>query len=634
MRDNDDHAELTGTEHHDHAGHVHNHSLAHISLGKWAARVVVGLLVVIGVGVVIGLIVLWPSQLRVNIQGGPQSPTLHKGTVAEQMVGDCDFTPTGNGMVSETEVHPVLKPDGGCLNSSVQITDGPDAGKWTQFSIGTQRVNISAMPGQSPSGGGSGVDTARPATPGTGQPDLKPGTKIMISENGGGVAGSPTNYAFYDYARGVSLWVWGLVFAVVIVAVAHWRGLRALLGLALSGLVIVFFALPSILDGHSAVWVAMVASSVILYVVLYLAHGVSLRTSAALLGTLSALAVCALLAWLAVDTTKVTGLSSDDATNLQAYASTVSTSGVLLAGFVIGALGVLNDVTITQASTTFELAKLSPKSSRRRTFLSAMRVGRDHIASTVYTLVFAYVGTALPLLLLFTIASRPLGQVLTSDSVAIELVRAFVGGIGLALSVPLTTAIATLLAKPTRAAVSEAAAKRYSDSHPDSDPSEIRVRTPRAAAKRAQPATTTARTTATAAKATGAKTSGTKTTAAKNTAAQAGARPAQKPQPERAAQQPTQQSAALGPERPRPQPQAEPETGRFPTGPAGPPPRAAPEAAGPRRSRSAARGPAAAAPASRRAPRRTGLTAELRSRTPGFHGVRDRRSDGLSPAGS
>ncbi|BDH55407.1 YibE/F family protein [Tsukamurella sp. PLM1] len=306
-----------------------------------------------------------------------------------------------------------------------------------------------------------------------------------MSFNGGGVAGSPANYAFYDYARGMSLWVWGLVFAAVVIAVAQWRGLRALLGLALSGVVIVLFALPSILDGNSAVWVALVASAVILYVVLYLAHGVSLRTSAALLGTLCSLAVCGVLAWLATITTQVTGLSSEDATNLQAYASTVSTSGVLLAGFVIGALGVLNDVTITQASATFELAKLSPKSSRRRTFLSAMRVGRDHIASTVYTLVFAYVGTALPLLLLFSIAGRPLGQVLTSDSVAIELVRAFVGGIGLALSVPLTTAIATLLAKPKRAAVSAEAAARYSQSHPDTDPSEIRVRERHAAARTA-----------------------------------------------------------------------------------------------------------------------------------------------------
>ena len=114
------------------------------------------------------------------------------------------------------------------------------------------------------------------------------------------------------------------------------------------------------------------------------------------------------------------------------------------AGFIIGALGVLNDVTITQASATFELAAAG-EPSRLATFRAAMRVGRDHIASTVYTLVFAYAGSALPLLLLFSVASQPFGSLLTTDQVAIELARAFVGGIAIALSVPLTTAVAASL---------------------------------------------------------------------------------------------------------------------------------------------------------------------------------------------
>jgi uncharacterized membrane protein len=456
---------------------VHTHNLSSVALGRLASRVVVGALAVIGIAVVIGVVLLWPAQLRVTVPGAPAPAPTFTAVIAEQMVGDCDYTPAGNGAVTVDKPTLTADPDGGCLNSSAQLTSGPDDGKWVRFSIGTQRVTVSSNPGQA-TGSTTGVDLSRPATPGTGQPDLSPGTKIKVSQNS---AAGPGGYTFVDYARGVSLWVWGLLFAAVVIAVALWRGLRALIGLALSGLVIMVFALPSILEGHSAVWVALVGSAVILYIVLYLAHGVSLRTSAALLGTLTALAASALLSWLAVLTTKVTGLSSDDATNLQAYASELSISGVLLAGFVIGALGVLNDVTITQASAVFELAALSPKSSRRRTFLSAMRVGRDHIASTVYTLVFAYVGSALPLLLLFSIAGRPLGQVLTSDTVAVELARSFVGGIGLALSVPLTTAIAVLLAKPTRGTVSQAAADRYVESHPDRDPAEIRVRPPRPA---------------------------------------------------------------------------------------------------------------------------------------------------------
>jgi hypothetical protein len=118
-----------------------------------------------------------------------------------------------------------------------------------------------------------------------------------------------------------------------------------------------------------------------------------------------------------------------------AYLGNVSITGLLLAGFVTGSLGVLNDVTVRQASTVFELAELEG-SSRRAIFLGAMRVGRDHIASTVYTLVLAFAGSALPLLLMFSVANRSLGDVLTSESVAIEIARSGVGGIALALSVP------------------------------------------------------------------------------------------------------------------------------------------------------------------------------------------------------
>lgn len=143
----------------------------------------------------------------------------------------------------------------------------------------------------------------------------------------------------------------------------------------------------------------------------------------------------------------LTGLSGDQITNLQVYQGSISIDGLLLAGFIIGTLGVLNDVTITQASTAFELAAAG-EPSRVATFRGAMRVGRDHIASTVYTLVFAYAGSALPLLLLFSVAQQPFASLLTTDAVAVELARSFVGGIAIALSVPLTTVIAAALARP------------------------------------------------------------------------------------------------------------------------------------------------------------------------------------------
>jgi uncharacterized membrane protein len=220
--------------------------------------------------------------------------------------------------------------------------------------------------------------------------------------------------------------------------------------------VLVGFLLPALRDGASAVPVALVASAAILYVVIYLAHGVSLRTSAALLGTLISMLLAALLSWAAIGFTHLTGLSEEQNNDVAAYMGDVSITGLLLAGFIIGSLGVLNDVTVTQASTVFELAAISQRDqslerSRRTIFLGAMRVGRDHIASTVYTLVLAYAGSSLPLLLLFSVSNRSLTDVLTSEGVAIEIARSAVGGIALALSVPLTTAIATLLAtsRPT-----------------------------------------------------------------------------------------------------------------------------------------------------------------------------------------
>ena len=249
------------------------------------------------------------------------------------------------------------------------------------------------------------------------------------------------------------------VFALVIVAVARWRGLLAMVGIVVAFLVLVIFLLPALRDGAPAVPVALVASAVILYVVIYLAHGVSLRTSAALLGTLTSLLLAALLSWAAIGLAHLTGLSEEQNNQVTAYMGNVSITGLLLAGFIIGSLGVLNDVTVTQASTVFELAAVVDQKSRRTIFLGAMRVGRDHIASTVYTLVLAYAGSSLPLLLLFTVANRSLGDVLTSESVAIEIARSAVGGIALALSVPLTTAIATVLATPGVATTSRQATR-------------------------------------------------------------------------------------------------------------------------------------------------------------------------------
>ena len=296
------------------------------------------------------------------------------------------------------------------------------------------------------SGPNEGANTLLEFSGGAGQPQLAVGDQIRITRQVDPTG--TTTYSFYDYERTWPLAGLAVAFAVVVVAVARWRGLRALIGIVVAFVVLVVFMLPALRDGTAAIPVALVASAVILYAVIYLAHGVSLRTSAALLGTLASLLLAAVLSWAAIELTHLTGLSEEENNAVATYLGNVSITGLLLAGFIVGSLGVLNDVTVTQASTAFELAAIEG-TSRRAVFVGAMRVGRDHIASTVYTLVLAYAGSALPLLLLFSVANRSLGDVLTSESVAIEIARSAVGGIALALSVPLTTAIAAMLATPS-----------------------------------------------------------------------------------------------------------------------------------------------------------------------------------------
>ena len=406
--------------------HPHSHSLSSgpSPLSPLPARIVVGLLAAIGIAVLVGAVWLWPSRQHVDIpmpfqnaSGGAVST--QGGHVLSSRLGDCGSPSAGQ--VLTTAPLPAIAGAGRCVLTMVAIDSGPNAGATTLLEF----------------------------SPGPGQPELATGDHIRVIRSVD--AQGTTTYAFYDFERGWPLVVLAIAFAVVIVAVARWRGLRALVGIVVAFAVLVVFLLPALRDGAPAIPVALVAAAAILYAVIYLAHGVSLRTSAALLGTLASLLLATGLSWAAIEFARLTGLSDEQNGQVAAYLGNVSIKGLLLAGFIIGSLGVLNDVTVTQASTVFELAQLGgadSQASRRAIFVGAIRVGRDHIASTVYTLVLAYAGSSLPLLLLFSVANRSLGDVLISESVAIELVRSAVGGIALALSVPLTTAIAAVLAKP------------------------------------------------------------------------------------------------------------------------------------------------------------------------------------------
>jgi uncharacterized membrane protein len=290
---------------------------------------------------------------------------------------------------------------------------------------------------------------------------VKPGDQIRylnLSNAQGASAsqGSPA-FIFVDFVRTLPIVLLALLYAAVVIAVARWRGLRALIGLVGAYFVLAGFMLPGLVEGKPPLLLALVGSTVIMIGVLYFAHGFSARTSTALLGTMFGLGITALLAAWATGAANLAGVGNHEATTLVNTSTNISISGVILCGLIISGLGVLNDVTITQSSAVWELYELAPGSSARKLFTSAMRIGRDHIASTVYTIAFAYAGAALPILIIVMLYDRPLADTLTSAELSEEVIRTLVGSIGLVLAIPVTTLIAVLVVKATGARAVEPA---------------------------------------------------------------------------------------------------------------------------------------------------------------------------------
>ena len=256
----------------------------------------------------------------------------------------------------------------------------------------------------------------------------------------------PTSYSIQDVERGRPLLILAALFVGAVIAFGRWQGVRSLIGLGLSFVVIVSFVVPAILHGHSPVTVAVTGAMAIMLISLYLSHGTGPKTTAAVVGTALALGLTALLAIAFVAAASLTGLTSEDALDANFVAGGLSLRGLLLAGIIIGGLGVLDDVTMSQASLVTELHQANPTAGLAALVGGALRVGRDHIAATVNTLFLAYAGAALPLLIFFVTGQDSLGTVATSETVAIEIVRALCGSVGLIAAVPLTTVLAALLA--------------------------------------------------------------------------------------------------------------------------------------------------------------------------------------------
>jgi uncharacterized membrane protein len=278
------------------------------------------------------------------------------------------------------------------------------------------------------------------------KPTVDVGDPVVLTRNP--AAPPEFRYNFFDFQRETPLLVLALLFVVAVLAFARWQGLRAMGGIVVSFAVLLVFLLPSLLRGNPALPVALAATVLIAFAALYLAHGVTTATTVALAGTLVSLALVAVLALVFVEATRLTGLSGDEAQILRISAEAVDLRGLLIAGIVVGALGVLDDVTVTQVSAVAALRRANPDLNRRQLYRTALRIGRDHIASTVNTLVLAYAGASLPLLLLYLESDQPWLRVTTGELVAVEIVRTLVGSIGLIFAVPVTTALAAALLSP------------------------------------------------------------------------------------------------------------------------------------------------------------------------------------------
>lgn len=250
-------------------------------------------------------------------------------------------------------------------------------------------------------------------------------------------------YLITDFVRRDSLWVLAVIFAVLTILVGKWKGVMSILGMVFTFVVVFVYLLPQLSAGANPILVATVASIMIIPVSFYMAHGVSQKTTVAIVSSVIALLVTTVLSMMFISLGRLTGLSSEEAGMFLVQRSgNFDMKGLLLCGIIIGTLGVLDDITVAQAAVVNELVKSSEKVKRNVVYKQAMNVGRDHISSMVNTLVLAYAGASLPLLLIFINNPHSFSEIINYEFMAEEIIRTLVGSIGLILAVPITTFIA------------------------------------------------------------------------------------------------------------------------------------------------------------------------------------------------
>ncbi|MFD0394000.1 YibE/F family protein [Streptomyces nogalater] len=419
-------------------GHAHGHSHSHshgpaAPVSQHLRKVIAAILVPFTAAVLVGLVVLWPGQAPAHKRTGVGfDRQTQQATVTRVVELSCasanasGVPPTGDTSTAEGS-SAQQQADGTCKKATIRVDTGKDKGRTF-----TEIV----------------------------QPDqtrqLHQGEQVVVAYEPS--APKDLQYAVTDVNRKFPMTLLAGIFAVAVVLVGRLRGVMALVALAVSFLVLTLFILPAILQGSNPLLVAVIGSSAIMLIALYLCHGLSARTSVAVLGTLISLALIGVLGSLFIGWAALTGNTDDNTGLIHGLYPSIDMSGLLLAGVIIGSLGVLDDVTVTQTSAVWELHEANPSMGWRGLYRAGIRIGRDHIASVVNTLVLAYAGAALPLLLLFSIAQSSVGTVANSELVAEEIVRTLVGSIGLVASVPVTTALAALVVSADRTAPNAGAA--------------------------------------------------------------------------------------------------------------------------------------------------------------------------------
>ncbi|GHJ44098.1 hypothetical protein Cs7R123_14400 [Catellatospora sp. TT07R-123] len=390
-------------------GHSHTHGSQPVAVTRRATRLTLVALIPAALLTLVGLVLLWPGAIKAEPWTGPPQ---FEGVVQAVHQVDCATLPQPPAQTPDQTGPPV------CGEVTVRLTVGPDSG--------------------------TDVTTAIPAGPGA--PKVSAGDQVYVIRTDDSAEGGAVTYDIMDHDRADGMWALVLAFVLAVVAFGRWRGVAALVGLAFTFAVLLMFIVPAILQGSSPLLVAIVGSATIMLVVLYLTHGINIPTSMAVLGTLAALALTGGLSALAVSLLHLTGMSSEESVYVTFVNADINMPGLLLAGILIGALGVLDDVTVTQAYTVTELAQANPSLGFAKLYAAAARVGRAHITSVVNTIVLAYAGASLPTLLLLVAGGAPLGSTLTSEFLAQEIVRSIVGTLGLITAVPITTALAALAA--------------------------------------------------------------------------------------------------------------------------------------------------------------------------------------------